>query len=151
MKTSHALAAMAAVALLAGAAVGGPLKVRTHGTKSQNVVMCAECKAEVQCARVGDYIIGLTADLENPKLGSGRLTAHVQDSDNRPVTDASVRVTLSMPDHRHRSKTVALKHWGHGQYVTTAPRLRMSGRYDAEVAVTLAGGDTVKQVFSFTR
>lgn len=145
------LATAGAAVLLATAVVASPLKVQTPGTKSQTVLMCEDCKSKVACARVGDYTIGLTVDLENPKLGTGRLAVHVQDRQKKPVTDARVTVALAMPDHKHGGKPVSLTHDRHGMYSASTQNLRMPGRYVAEVAVTLASGDTVKQKFGFTR
>jgi hypothetical protein len=44
-----------------------------------------------------------------------------------------------------------LKHEGHGKYAPASNRLGMSGRYQAVISVTPASGDTVKQVFSFSK
>ncbi|MFN3653366.1 MAG: FixH family protein [Armatimonadota bacterium] len=145
------IVALAATAILAGAAFAAPMKVRTAGTKSQSILMCEECQAKMSCAQVGDYLIGLNVDLENPKLGAGKIVAHVQDKQKQPVTNAKVTVALSMPDHKHGGKPITLKHESHGKYVAKSNRLGMSGNYRAEVAVKTSGGETVKQVFSFTK
>lgn len=150
MKQLTPLIAAAAV-MLAGAALAAPVNVRTEGTKAQTVIMCPDCRSKIACAGVGDYVIGLSVDLENAKLGSGTLTAHVQDKSKHPVTDAKVSVALSMPDHKHGGKPIAMKHAGHGKYSAAAQHLGMTGRYRAEVSVKTAGDDTVKQVFSFSR
>jgi hypothetical protein len=151
MRYLNTLATAAAALALAGAALASPMKVRTEGTKSQSVLMCKDCSAKAACAKAGDYVVGLTVDLENPKVGSGRIIAHVQNQEKQPVTNAKVTVALSMPDHKHGGKPIALKHDGHGKYVAATQHLGMAGRYHAEVAVTTAGGDTVKQTFSFTK
>lgn len=151
MKYMGPLTAAALALLVAGAALAAPMKVRTEGTKSQAVIMCKDCSAKAACAKAGDYLVGLTVDLQSPKHGTGRIVAHVQDKGKQPVTDAKVTVALSMPDHKHGGKPIVLKHEGHGKYAIGTNRLEMGGRYRAEVAVTTAGGDTVKQVFSFTK
>jgi len=152
MKYGNLLIAITATfGLLATAAFAGPVKVVTKGTKSQNVFMCPDCKTNVSCARVGDYIIGLAVNIENPKLGTGKLVAHVQDAHKQAVNDAKVAVTLSMPEHKHGGKPIALKSRGHGEYAATTNALGMSGAWRAEVAVTPKSGDTVKQVFAFSK
>jgi len=150
MKRTLTLAATAA-ALLITAVTASPLKVKTAGTKSQAVTMCADCKEKITCATVGDYIIGFDADLESPKLGTATVAVHLRDKAKQPVTDAKVLATLTMPNHKHQNETpVTLKHVGHGRYVTST-HFTMTGIWKAQVEVTPAGGDTVKQVFTFTR
>jgi hypothetical protein len=136
---------------LASAAFALPLKVRTEGTKSQSTVMCADCKTKVSCAQVGDYVLGLTVDLESGKVGNGRLIVHVQDKAKAPVTDAKVVANLSMPEHKNAGKALTLKHQAHGQYQSNTNLLNHPGAYRVEVAVTPASGDTVKQVFTFSK
>jgi hypothetical protein len=143
----HALYASIALAL-ALPAWATPLKVRT--SKGQQVIMCPDCSAKLACAKAGDFFIGFDADLENPKTGAATLAVHVQDKEKKPVKDAKVSVALSMPEHEHGSKPIALKHRGHGRYFAPA-RLVMPGGWRAEVSVTTSGGDTVKQVFSFSK
>jgi hypothetical protein len=149
-RTIFGAATLAAV-VAAGAVAAGPLKVTTPGAKSQSVLMCEDCKSKVACAKAGDYTVGLGVDQDNPKLGGGRITVHVRDAAKNPVSDAKVTVALSMPEHQHGGKPVALKHQGHGKYVATVNNLGMSGTYKADVAVTTSGGDTVKQSFGFTK
>jgi hypothetical protein len=143
-----------AVGVLAVLAVGsvfaGPLKVRTLGTKSQETIMCPDCKSKVSCAQVGDYTIGLVVDQDNAKLGTGKLIVHVQDKTKKPVEGAKVSVALSMPKHEHAAKPVDLKGGKHGEYSTGIQHLGMPGDYRADVAVVV-NGDTVKQAFSFTK
>ncbi|MBM3457431.1 MAG: hypothetical protein FJX77_02690 [Armatimonadetes bacterium] len=135
----------------AGTALAAPVNVRTEGTKSQTVVMCPDCHKKSACAQVGDYVVGMSVDLDNAKLGTGRLVAHVQGKDKTPVADAKVSVAISMPDHKHGGKPLELKQDRKGHYIGTSNRLGMAGRYRAVVSVTPAGGDTVKQAFTFTR
>jgi hypothetical protein len=151
MTTKNITIASAVALLLTSAVLAGPLKVKTQGTKSQAVTMCAECKGNVSCAKAGDYTIGLNANLENDKLNSTSLSVHVLDTAKNPVTDAKVAATLSMPNHKHGgNKPLTLKHTGHGRYVANT-KLVMTGAWRAEVAVTPASGDTVKQTFVITR
>lgn len=145
------IAAITSFSLLGIAASAGPLKVATKGTKSQSVFMCPDCKTNVSCAKVGDYIVGLVVDVENPKLGTGQLVAHVQDARKKSVNDAKVVVKLSMPVHKHSAKPIALKSRGDGEYAAKTNTLGMSGGWLAEVAVTPKSGDTVKQLFAFTK
>lgn len=142
--------AVSAVVLLVTAGVASPLKVRTHGTKSQQVIMCAECKENITCAKVGDYTIGFHADLDNPKTGAAKVAVHVKDKAGKSVDNAKVAVTLTMPKHKHGKKPLTLKSTGHGRY--EAPTLLvMPGAWSATVEVTPASGDTVKQSFSFSK
>ncbi|MGV3722615.1 MAG: FixH family protein [Actinomycetota bacterium] len=151
MTTQNITIALAVALLLTSAALASPLKVKTQGTKSQTVTMCAECKGKVSCAQVGDYTIGLDANLEYAKLNSTVLSVQVLDTARNPVTDARVVATLSMPNHKHGSnKPLTLKHAGHGRYIANT-KLVMTGAWRAEVAVTPASGDTVKQTFVITR
>jgi anti-sigma factor ChrR (cupin superfamily) len=145
------LLAMAAAVAVTTAAASGPLKVRTRGTASQQIVMCPDCREEIACATVGDFILGLAVDLQNSKTGLTRLTVHVRDEKSTPVTDATVAITLSMPRHRHRSRVLTARHQGHGRYVINNASVRMTGDWQAEVAATTAQGDTVKQEFAFKR
>ena len=112
--------------------------------------MCANCKDKVSCAKVGDYTIRFTANMENPESGNGKIAVDVKDKSGKPVDDATVVVKLSMPKHGHDIEPLALKHTSVGWY--EAPRaLVMPGAWQAEVTVTTKGGDKVNQAFSFTR
>jgi len=150
MKPLYPLAIAAVAVCAAGVAFASPLKVRTFGTKSQQVIMCPDCSAKLACAKVGDYSIGFSADLESPKSGAAAVAVHVLDKGKKGVDDAAVVVTLTMPNHKHGKAPFTLKSAGHGRYAA-ATKLVMPGAYQADVAVTLAGGDTVKQSFSFTK
>jgi hypothetical protein len=136
--------------LAVSAVSAGPLKVRTSGAKSQEVVMCPDCHEKLACAKAGDYTIGFDADLENPKTGAARVAVHVKDLAGNPVEHAKVVASLSMPKHRHGKRPFALKHVGHGRY-EAGTNLVMTGGWTADVAVTPPSGDTVKQKFSFSR
>ena len=150
MKRNLFPVAVGLTALLAGSLAASPLKVKTLGARSQTVVMCPNCKEKITCAKAGDYTIGFDADLDNPKLGSGRIAVHVKDAAGKPVSNAKVAVKLSMPGHGHEPRTVALKSAGHGRYAANT-RLVMPGGWNAEVQVTPASGDTVKQSFAFSK
>jgi len=150
MRTNTLFLIPALTALTTMAAIAGPMNVKTKGTKSQTVAMCPDCKSKITCAKVGDYTIGLAVDQEYPKLGKGKVYVHVKSGD-QPVTDAMVEVALSMPNHHHASKPLALKHETHGRYVGATTGLNMTGAYAAEVKVTPAGGDVVKQSFTFAK
>lgn len=141
----------AVMSLLATVAWSSPLQVKTLGTKSQVITMCPDCKEKITCATVGDYTIGFDADLENSKLGTATVAVHLLDKAKKPVKDAAVFVTLTMPNHKYQtSKPITLKHAGHGRYVAST-HLTMTGSWRAAVEVTPASGDSVKQVFVFTR
>jgi hypothetical protein len=152
MKTTLLRLSMLTVLLvLAGSAAASPLRVRTAGTKSQLVVMCPDCSQMITCAQMGDYLVGLSADLENPKFGLARFNLRVTDKDGAPVSNAKVALVLSMPEHGHASKPFTAKRAGKGKYVASTNALVMQGAWRAEVALTTLKGDTVKQVFTFTR
>ena len=151
MKAARIAALGTGIVLLSASAVfATPLKVRTHGGGSQQVVMCPDCKSKITCAKAGDYLIGFTADLENRKTGAGRVSVHVQDAQKKPVTDATVTVALSMPKHGHARKPIVLKHASHGRY-DARTQFQMAGAWQANVEVTSHGGDTIKQAFSFSK
>lgn len=137
------------IGTVASAAFGSPLKVVTRA-KNQTVVMCPDCGEKLSCPAAGDYLLGMEVDLDSPKTGGTVLAVHVLDKEKKPVKGATVKVTLSMPAHRHRREALALRHTGHGRY-ESATVISMTGGYQAEVAATLPGGDTVKQTFAFTR
>jgi len=151
MKHVTTLGAALLALTVTGAAFALPLKVRTAGTKAQHVIMCPDCKSKVACATAGDYTIGLSVDLEGPKVGTGRLVVHVQDKTKAPVTGAAVVATVSMPEHKSAGKRITLKHDRHGRYLGSTNAMGHTGAYRLEVAVTPAGGDTVNQVFTFRR
>ncbi len=151
MKPYTLIALSATVSLVAlNVSSSSPLKTRTLGTKSQEVVMCPDCREKIACAKAGDYTIGFDADLDSPKTGSGKVAVHVKDAAGNPVENAAVTVTLTMPDHKHGKAPLKLKSVGHGRY-QTATQLVMPGAWKATVEVRPAGGDTIKQVFTFAR
>lgn len=142
--------AMAVGVLSLNTALAAPLKTHTLGAKSQQVKMCPECKQKITCAKAGDYTIGFDADLDNPKTGAAKVAVHVLDKAGKPVENAAVVATISMPKHGHGKKPLPLKSAGHGRYEATT-NLTMPGAWRADVEITPASGDTVKQAFSFGR
>ncbi len=150
MKRTMTLAFSAAI-LLGAAGFASPLKVRTSGSGSQQVMLCPDCNAKLSCAMVGDYRLGLDVNIDSPKTGGAVIAVHVMDKDKKPVTDAKVKLDLSMPTHGHRAReTLKLRHTGGGRY-EAATAIVMLGGYKANVSALLAGGDTVKQSFSFSK
>ena len=137
------------VAVLASSVLASQVRVRTKGAKSQSVQMCADCKKKISCAAAGDYLIGLSVDLENPKVATGTFVVHVLDKTKKPVTDADVSIQLDMPKHKHEIDPLEAKHVSHGKHVATT-RVGMPGTWIATVSVGM-GGDTVKQAFTFSR
>lgn len=151
MKTgTFAALAMAVGVLALNAALAAPLKTRTLGAKSQQVKMCPDCKEKITCAKAGDYTIGFDADLDSPKTGAAKVAVHVLDKAGKPVENAKVTATVSMPQHGHGKKPLTLKSTGHGRYEADT-NLMMPGAWRADVEVTPASGDTVKQAFSFSK
>ena len=75
---------------------------------------------------------------------------HLQDKSGKPVPNAKVEVSFSMPKHGH-SVMVPAKHRRGGEYVATSNRLSMPGGWEVEVRALLEGGDTVKQRFAYSR
>jgi YtkA-like len=133
-------------------AKANPLKVGTAGGDSQIVIMCPDCGAPIACAKVGDYALVFSADLEDPKLGLARLTIRVTDKSGAPVNGLKVVVTLSMREHKHALRPMAATSlFGKGEYWVSTGQLQMDGVWNAEVAVTTPKGDTVKQVFTFRK
>jgi nitrogen fixation protein FixH len=137
------------VAVLASSVLASQVRVRTKGAKSQSVQMCADCKKKITCAAAGDYLIGLTADVGNTKVGTSTFVVHVLDKAKKPVTDAEVSIALDMPKHKHSIDPIVAKHISHGKYVATNNG-GMPGAWVATVSVAV-GGDTVKQAFTFSR
>jgi len=84
-------------------------------------------------------------------MGLTQLIVSVTDRSRAPVKDARVSVTLSMPEHGHGLKPMTAIAHRNGQYYRSTFQLRMAGVWNAEVTVTTARGDTVKQVFTFRR
>jgi hypothetical protein len=131
-----------------------PAKVKTAGGQSQTVIMCPDCSAPIACARVGEYTIAFSADLDTPKTG-GNVGFHVRltDAKGAPVTNARVAVALSMPGHEHQPRTLPLKRGSGGLYSarTTFKSVEMPGPWEADVEVTTPKGDKVIQAFTFNR
>ena len=150
MKQVISLTAWATL-LLVTAGAASPLRVRTRGARSQQVIMCPDCKERVTCVTAGDYQVGLDVNLDNPKTGAAVFAVHVRDAARNPVPNARVRVALTMPQHRHPGReALSLRHTGHGRY-EVATTVVMPGAYRADVTVGLPGGDAVRQSFSFSR
>jgi hypothetical protein len=134
-----------------GLTLASPLKVGTVGGESQMALMCPHCNTPIVGATTGDYTIGFSADLQSVKTGLAQVIVSVTDKSGAPVKDAKVVVTLSMPEHGHALKPLTAKSRGNGTYSTSATLVQMNTPWNAEVAVTTAKGETVKQVFTFHR
>jgi hypothetical protein len=138
------------LAMTPALALASPLTVGRTST-SQTVIMCPHCGTRIACAKAGDYTIAFAADLDDPQMGLTQLIVSVTDKSGAPVKDARVSVTLSMPEHGHGLKPMTAIAHRNGQYYRSTFQLRMAGVWNAEVAVTTARGDTVKQAFTFRR
>lgn len=133
-------------------AASRPLKVSAVGDGSAFVFMCPKCDAPIACAKVGDYTLAFSAGLRDPKLGVANLTVRVTDKSGAPVNGLKVVTTLSMRGHEHvLLPMTATSFFGKGEYWATTGQLQMDGVWNAEVAVTTPKGDTVKQVFTFSK
>jgi nitrogen fixation protein FixH len=143
------LVSVGLVAAVASSVYAGEVRVRTSGAKSQSVQMCADCKKKVTCAAAGDYLIGLSVDTGNTKVGNGTFVVHLLDKSKKPVTNAEVSIKLDMPKHKHSIDPIEAKHVSHGKYVANT-NLGMGGAWTAVVSAEI-GGDTVKQAFTFSK
>jgi hypothetical protein len=138
------LISASAAILLMTASSASPLKVRTLGSKAQQVVICPECSEKLSCAKVGDYLIGLDVNLDSPKTGAATVSVHLMDQNKKPVTDAKATLALSMPSHGHKRELLHLRNSGHGRF-EAATVIVMPGAYQADVEVSPAGGDRIRR------
>ncbi len=93
----------------------------------------------------GPFRVTLTTEPAEPKVGTATLKAAVT-REGKPVKDATVRVSLSMPTMSMGGPEVTLEPAGSG-YQGTAD-LSMGGDFEAKVTVT-AGGDTGTTTYHF--
>lgn len=131
-----------------------PLKVRPAGGEGQTVIMCPDCSQPIACARVGDYTVAFSGDIDTPKLGgNARFVVRLTDRDGKAVTNTKVAVVFSMPGHEHPPQTLSLSGSKAGRYSTASSYkiVRMEGPWRAEVKITTPKGDVVTQAFTFNR
>jgi hypothetical protein len=132
-------------------ALARPTQVQSDDEQGPGGFHCPHCGAPIAVTAVGDYALAFSADLDTPQMGLTQLSVGVTDRSGEPVNGGKVIVTLSMPGHSHRLKPMTLLGHGGGRYYRNIFQVRMPGLWKAEVAVTTARGETVKQAFTFRR
>ena len=135
--------------LLVGAAYASPLKAWGHWKKAQTVQMCPDCKLKFVCVQKDDYRIGAAIDVENASTGAGTVSVALQDREKKPVSTASVQITLTQPSYSHGGTPREATYVGNGRYVVHTKELLWSGCYNVLVEVRAVTGDVVRQEFSF--
>ena len=95
----------------------------------------------------GSFAVMLMTEPKEPKVGDARFQVKVTQS-GKPVTNAAVKLDLSMPAMNMGGPGVTLKHSGGGVYTGTTD-LNMGGAYEAKVTVS-AGGRASGATYNFT-
>ncbi|MBI3911029.1 MAG: FixH family protein [Armatimonadetes bacterium] len=113
----------------------------THGKHASSHVLPMKRK-------VGTFTIILDSTPPLPKMGENRFRIRVQDRRGQSVTDARVRVTLSMPSMKMEESKVAARHAGAGVYSATV-NLSMAGEWRAKVSVERPGQRAAATRFDF--
>lgn len=85
----------------------------------------------------GPFEVTLALDAPEPKVGDAQFKATVT-RDGKPVTDATVKLELSMPQMNMGGPSATLAHTKNGVYAGTA-NLSMGGAYSAQVNVSASG------------
>lgn len=94
----------------------------------------------------GPFEVTLALDAPEPKVGDAQFKATVT-RDGKPVTDATVKLEISMPQMKMGGPTAPLAHTDGGVYAGKA-NLSMGGAYSAKVNVS-ANGATGDAVYEF--
>ncbi len=94
----------------------------------------------------GPFEVTLSLDAPEPKVGDTQFKATIT-RDGKPVTDATVKLELSMPQMKMGGPSATLAHTENGVYTGTA-NLGMGGGYSAKVNVS-ADGATGDAVYEF--
>lgn len=86
--------------------------------------------------KAGPFEVTLALDAPQPKIGQSQFKATVT-REGKPVTDATVKLELTMPQMKMDGPTATLAHTTDGVYAGTA-NLGMGGAYSAKVSVSAA-------------
>ncbi len=111
-----------------------------------NSVAAAKAATPGTPTMAGPFEVTLALDAPEPKVGDTQFKATVT-RDGKPVTDATVKLDLSMPQMKMGGPTATLAHTDSGVYAGKA-NLSMGGGYRAKVNVS-AGGATGDAVYDF--
>jgi nitrogen fixation protein FixH len=121
--------------------------VRPVGGERQCTVTCPHCGAPIGGATARDTTIAFSADVLQIKTGVIQFYVDVTDPTGKPLTNAKVAITLSMPGHEH-VRTVQVN-GGKGGHYSAVTFLNMVGQWMADVKATSPNGETVSQAFTF--
>ena len=97
--------------------------------------------------KAGPFQVTLTTVPVAPKVGDAKFGVTVM-RDGKPVTDATMKLNLTMPSMNMGGPSVTLQHKAAGVYEGSA-KLGMGGAYQGEVVVN-AGGDTGTALYDFS-
>ncbi len=87
--------------------------------------------------QAGPFEVTLALDAPEPKVGDAQFKATVM-RDGKPVTDATVKLALTMPQMKMDGPNATLAHTQGGVYAGKA-NLSMGGSYSAKVSVNASG------------
>lgn len=120
---------------------GMPMGETPEGTKQAEKVS-RERKA-------GGLTLMLSTDPASPRIGENLIRVTVKDAGGKPVSNATVQLTYTMPMPGMMPATVPMKSGKDGAYEAKV-NLGMGGQWDLTVTVQRAGQLDVKETFSVT-
>ncbi len=106
----------------------------------------SETKQEKQ---VDGLTVSVSTEPASPRIGENLIRVTVKKKDGKPVPDATVQLTYTMPMPGMMPATVLMKPGKDGAYEVKV-NLGMGGQWDLTVTVQRAGQADVKETFSVT-
>ena len=123
-----------------------PMSGNMDNTAATNSVATAKGATPGTTTKAGPFEITLALDAPEPKVGDAQFKATVK-RDGKPVTDATIKLELSMPQMKMSGPTATLAHTENGIYLGKI-NLSMGGAYRAKISVS-ADGATGDAVYEF--
>jgi len=99
--------------------------------------------------KAGGLTLTLSTDPASPRIGENLIRVTVKDAGGKPVSNATVQLTYTMPMPGMMPATVPMKSGKDGAYEAKV-NLGMGGQWDLTVTVQRAGQPEVKETFSVT-
>lgn len=99
--------------------------------------------------KVGGVTLALSTEPASPRIGENLIRVIVKGEEGKPVTNATVQLTYTMPMPGMMPATVPMKPRMDGAYEAKV-NLGMGGQWDLTVTVQRAGQAEVKETFSVT-
>jgi membrane fusion protein, copper/silver efflux system len=117
------------------------------GMKAQEMATAKKRPAGMIEKKAGSLMLAFSTEPSSPRMGENRILVTVKDKAGKPVSNAKVQLTFTMPMPGMIPATVPMAAGKSGMYEAKV-NLGMAGQWDLTIAIQRSGEPEVKETFS---